>query len=73
VRASDNYFPTSRTTDASVTIFVTRDQALPVYTSNARYVVQIREDAPVGLNSIQTVSASRQGLIVSIEEIMLIA
>ncbi|KAH3873277.1 hypothetical protein DPMN_036508 [Dreissena polymorpha] len=65
VTVSDNGYPSNKIDTAQVDIFVDRDRALPVFTSNARYQVTINEDRPVG-NSIIQVSASRQGIQVSI-------
>jgi hypothetical protein len=65
VTANDNGYPSNNIGTANVVIFVTRDLATPVFTNNARYQVTINEDEDVE-NSIIKVTATRQGLIVSI-------
>ena len=64
VTVNDNGYPNNNVATANVVIFVTRDVSLPVFTNNARYTVTINENEPVG-DGIITVSASRQGLLVS--------
>ena len=65
VTVNDNGYPNNNLATANVVIFVTRDVSLPVFTNNARYAVTINENQPIG-DGIITVSASRQGLLVSI-------
>ncbi|WAQ95445.1 FAT4-like protein [Mya arenaria] len=65
VTVSDNGYPSNNIDTALITIRISRDVALPVFTNNARYVVTINEDRPVA-SSIISVSASRQGLLLRV-------
>jgi len=62
VTVSDNGYPSAKTAVSRVSITVTRDIALPVFTQNARYQTTIREDAAINRTIGVTVSASRQGI-----------